>query len=82
MAYGCRDLCLRYKTTEKFRGQAGGIRYSDSTCWCKTCQAWLDREKAIIRMPLATNPNIVSFRCICCHGKVRLMARAHWRHKQ
>jgi len=68
MGKGCRDICLRHKTTEKFER---GFRYSDSTCWCKACNVWLDRETGI-----------VNFRCICCHGKVRIMARAHWRNRK
>ena len=69
MSGGCRDLCLRYKTQEKFRRSPS---YTENTCWCKTCNMWLDREKSI-----------VNFRCICCHGKVRIVARAHWRrHKK
>ena len=65
MGSGCRGICNRYETVEKFRRAP---TYTESTCWCKSCDMWLDKAKGL-----------ENFRCICCHGKVRIVARAsHW----
>ena len=67
MGWGCKGVCNRYITQEKFRRAPS---YTENTCWCKTCDMWLDKVKGL-----------ENFRCICCHGKVRLLARTHWRNK-
>ena len=64
MGNGCKDQCLKFKTKEKFDR---GVRYSDNTCWCKSCNVWLDKETGLANL-----------RCICCHGKVRIAARRYW----
>ena len=68
MACGCNGICDRYVTVEEF---IRAPTYSENTCWCKTCNMWLDKIKGL-----------ENFRCICCHGKVRLLARTHWRNKK
>ena len=68
MGWGCKGICNRYVTEEKFRRAPS---YTENTCWCKTCDMWLDKIKGL-----------ENFRCRCCHGKVRLLARTHWRNKK
>ena len=68
MGSGCKDQCLKFKSKEKF---VRGVRYSENTCWCKTCNIWLDKITGLI-----------DFKCACCHSKVRIAARAHWRSKK
>ena len=65
----CNNVCDRYATREKFR--RGDSRYTDNTCWCKACNMWLDKTIGL-----------ENFRCKCCHGKVRILARTHWRNKK
>lgn len=74
MGSGCRDICKRFKPSWG-EGPGRGThtpRYTENTCRCSVCDIWLDMITG------TTN-----FRCNCCHGKVRVVARAHWRrHKK
>ncbi len=56
----CRGVCNRYKP----EWEAGKPRYTDNSCRCTVCETWLDTIKG------TTN-----FRCNCCNGKVRVLAR-------
>ena len=63
---GCRNVCLRHKP-DWGKGEGRGRhtpRYTETTCWCSVCMTWLDKTKGL-----------ENFRCVCCHGKVRLIAR-------
>ena len=73
MGWGCKGICNRFKPSWG-KGSGRGMhtpRYTENTCWCRTCNIWLDKVKGI-----------ENFRCICCHGKVRLLARTNWRNKK
>ena len=69
----CKNICDRYRPNW---GKGGGPgdhapRYTEDTCRCSVCDIWLSILKGT-----------ENFRCKCCHGKVRILARAHWRSKK
>lgn len=71
---GCNNVCHRYKP-DWGKGEGRGRhtpRYTEDTVRCSVCMIWLNKLTGI-----------ENFRCKCCHGKVRIIARAHWRrHKK